>query len=359
MTSPAVKSFDVAIIGGGPSGLSAALVLARSNRSALVIDSDRPRNRRAQHVNGYLGLHAPAPQRLRAIGRQQCAEFGVEFCQAVVTRVESVNDTPKPGTEFRIHTEQGTVLTSRKVLFASGLRDQLPEINGMTDCYGVSVHHCPYCDGWYHRGQTIFAVGQKSESAMALAERLLGWTDKVIVLANGLGINADQQRRLAALGIALHEARIERLNHEAGKLQSVSLAPGPGIVAPAGSPDPLAASSRAGLARIVEGDALFFSAVPLQSCELPTELGCKLKEKRLVETDDHQCTGVPGIFVAGDADGDTQLAIVAAGEGATAAIAIHTELHSEDISRRLGEDPQGEAAASCTPAEKVAVNAGS
>lgn len=302
--------YDVIVIGGGPAGLSAALLLGRACRSVLVIDSGEPRNHAARQVNGYLGVEGARPQDHRARGHQQLAGYGVVCVTDRVVDAERVPDELLV-TIYRVNCVSGTNYIARKLLFATGVRDHLPEIRGLADCYGISVHHCPYCDGWEHRGQRLLALGATIETARGLAQLLLGWSTRISLLTNGHPLTAADQQSCQQLGIQHQEQRLQTLVHEDGKLRQVIF------------------ENQTSL----DADALFFASGSEPASDVPRRLGCMTKEKGHVETTSKQATSVPGIFLAGDADGDVQFAIVAAGEGATAATAINKELNDEDCTR--------------------------
>jgi thioredoxin reductase len=202
------------------------------------------------------------------------------------------------------------------VLFATGIRDQLPEIPGFRERYGVSVHHCPYCDGWEHQDGRIVAFGEAAESAISLAEALLRWSSQITLVTNGTELSEAERERLKAIGISVEESLVEFLDHEAGFVEAVIFRSGERLAV----------------------DTVFFSA-PSEPCSnLPMRMGCWTKDKDRVVTTDRQGTGVPGIFLAGDAGGDVQFTIVAAAEGAVAGMALKKELQEEDLARkRAGE----------------------
>lgn len=305
-----MEHYDAIIVGGGPAGLSAAILLGRACRNVVVVDAGEPRNRKARQVNGFLGLDEVSPVALRAKGELQARKVGVHFLQGEVTDAACLTG-PSP-TLFHVQLSDGTKLASRKLLFATGIRDRVPEIPGFKECYGVSVHHCPYCDGWEHRDGRIIAIGESSESVIALAETLLRWSNQVTVVTNGTELSNAETQSLTAIGVSVNESGVETLNHKAGFVESVVFESGEQLAT----------------------DSIFFSA-PSEPCSnLPMRMGCPTKDKDRVETTDRQGTGVPGIFLAGDADGEVQFSIVAAAEGAVAGMALNKELQEEDLARK-------------------------
>jgi thioredoxin reductase len=306
--------YDAVIIGGGPAGLSAALVLGRCRRKVLVIDSGEPRNAAAHAVHGYLGHEGVAPLGLRELGQAEIARYGAQWLADRATEAERLAVDETYPTLFSVKTANGRMFTSRKLLFATGMRDELPDFPGIRECYGVSVHHCPYCDGWEHTGQRILVYGEPPDSAVGLAINVRTWSDEVTVVTNGGPLDERDRQRLMRSGIAFRPEMIVRLVHDGQQLRGVELA-GYGTLA---------------------ADSLFFNTNQQPQCDLPARLGveCVEGDEITSPTNRKQRTNVPGVLLAGDADGNVQFAIVAAAEGATAAAAIHKELLEEDEGNR-------------------------
>jgi thioredoxin reductase len=276
----------------------------------IVFDEGTPRNFAARQINGFLGRDAIPPHELHEIALAQIAAYGVEFSRDKVVDVAKI---PKSSayrfqTGFQVATASGRVERCRKLLFATGVRDELPDIRGVAECYGRSVHHCPYCDGWEHRDQSLLAVGSSFEAAAGLALLLRQWSDRVVVLANGLSTDEESIRRLRHFEIPFHEPPVLELAHRDGQLAEAILFGGDRVPA----------------------DALFFNTSHRARSDLAASLGCRQEGDDVAATTDKQRTTVPGVFFAGDADGDVQFAIVAAAEGATAAVTMNRELHDED-----------------------------
>jgi thioredoxin reductase len=305
MTQNGNFDFDVGIVGGGPAGLSAAVMLGRARRRVVVFDHGRPRNRAALAVHGYLGLDGTTPNDLRERGRREAASYGVTFVGGEATAARRALDRGGQG-GFELRTAGGDVFGVRKLLLATGVIDEVPEIEGLADFYGRSVHHCPYCDGWEHRDQRLVALAD-GRDVVELAAALLGWSPRVTACTNGEALATSDCQELAVLGVDVRSEALVRLEGEGGQLQRVVFA----------QPPPLAC------------DALFFSAGQRQASRLLESLGCERTEKGQIPTYGKQGTDCPGLFVAGDADGDVQFAIVAAAEGAIAATAINAELVEE------------------------------
>lgn len=290
--------YDVVIIGGGPAGLSAALVLGRCRRRVLVCDDGHPRNARAQAVHGYLTRDGIPPFELLRLAHKELEPYGIEWMHGTATGVATTAQA------FDVVFASGDRVTTRTVLLATGVSDELPDIPGLQDCYGISVHHCPHCDGWEMRDKAIVALGEESSPA-GLALSLKTWSNQVIAATNGRArVTRVHRRQLAEHGILLREAAIARLEHDAGHLRRLVFADG----------------------SFVECEALFFTAPQRQQCDLAHTLGCEFTRQGTVKTDHLGQTCVRGVYVVGDASRDVQFAIVAAAEGAKAGVAINRAL---------------------------------
>jgi thioredoxin reductase len=295
---------DVVIVGAGPAGLSAALVLGRCRRKVLVCDNGKPRNWVSKRVSGFLTCDGMSPAELRRAGREQLALYdGVEI------RDLTVVDAQCRDFGFEVELEDGKRLTTRKLLLATGMIDDLPPIEGAEAFYGRGLHHCPYCDGWELRDQPLAVYGGGAP-AMGMALELTMWSRELVVCANGAVEFSDGDRQqLARAGIGIREERISRLEGDSGELERIRFASGEALPV----------------------RALFFPSRGRQRCDLAERLGCNMTEKGMVDTGKFETTAVRGVYVAGDASRNVQLVVIAAAEGATAAFAINTELVKEDL----------------------------
>src|SRR4051812_2214392 len=253
--------YDVLIVGGGPAGLSAALLLGRCRRRVLVVDSDRPRNAAARAMHGYLGRDGIPPREFLRLGRAEVGRYGVEVVDAEAdsARALSPGEDPDPRASFEVVTEDGRRFRSRKLLLATGVRDILPAIEGAEKYYGRGVHHCPYCDGWEHRDGSMVAYGA-GRAAVGLALSLRTWSDRVTACTDGKRVGPGDRDRLRRNGIALRTEPIARLDGTDDGLRRVVFRAGPPL----------------------ECDALFFNTDQVQRSELPTMLGCRIKSRNQV-----------------------------------------------------------------------------
>jgi thioredoxin reductase len=296
--------YDVIIVGGGPAGLSAALVLGRCRRSVLLCDSGKYRNDASPAMHGFLSRDGVAPAEMRHIGREQLAPYDVEIRDVLVT------DARKEGNHFEVSLAGGDTASGRKLLLATGLVDWLPDIPGLRELYGKSVHHCPYCDGWEQRDEPV-AVHGRGDTGVGLALALLRWTADVVLCTDGPAeLSAEDAERLARNGIEVRQGRITRLEGSEGRLALIHFEDG----------DSLARS------------AMFLEVEHVQRSNLAAKLGCEVDSQRGVRADGKwEETCIEGVFIAGDASLDLRLAIVAAAEGAKAAFGVNKQLSDEEM----------------------------
>lgn len=302
---PPSSLYDVVIVGAGPAGLSAALILGRARRTVLICDNGRPRNAASHALHGYLTRDGIHPREFLAIGRKELTPY-----TTVSLRDIGVADAAcEADGRFKVTLADGTSVRSRKLLLATGVCDNLPEIPGIQAMYGRSVFHCPYCDGWEIRDQPIAIYGQEHRG-IGLSLELTAWSRDLVLCTDGPGgIGGDDRARLARNGIRIREERVAALEGRDGMLER--------IVFESGEPLPRR--------------AMFFSAGQFQRSQLAVRLGCEVSEKGTVWTGKYESTHLPGLYVAGDASRAVQWVIVAAAEGAEAAFAINTDLINEDL----------------------------
>lgn len=298
--------YDVCIVGAGPAGLNAALILGRCRRNVLMLDSGKPRNGASRALHGFLSRDGTPPLDLRSLGRKELARYSTV---RLLENSEAV-DARRIDGEFRLTLGNGQRVRSRVLLLATGRIDLVPPKPGFAKYYGAGVFHCPYCDGWEHRDQPLVAYGQ-GDRVFDMSLALRGWSRDVTLCSDGpCKLTTEQRRRLTANEIpVLEEPIIEARGDEAELLREI----------------------------VFEGRAtiacrgLFFCSDCLQKSPLAKNLGCDLDEDGSVMCDGHAATRVPGLFVAGNVRGGVHLAIVAAAEGAEAAMAINEWLHDREL----------------------------
>jgi thioredoxin reductase len=296
--------FDVIVIGGGPAGLSAALMLGRCRRRVLVCDDRQPRNRHSRALHGYLTRDGIDPSQLTALGRAELVTYGVELREvtaSAVTRFE---------TGFAVSFESGGEERSAFLLIATGVVDELPEIPGLRECYGRSVFHCPYCDGWERRDRRLAALG-RGKSGTQLALSLKTWSASVALMTDGARLHTVERAHLARRGIDLVTDPVARFEHDSGQLTAIACMSG----------------------KTLPMDAVFFTTGQHSHSRLARDLGCSFNRRGTVDTGNQCETNIPGLFVAGDASRDAQFVVVAAAEGVKAALAINRTLQEAEDRR--------------------------
>lgn len=268
-----VNLFDVIIIGGSYAGLSGAMALGRSLKNVLVIDAGRPCNKQTPHSHNFLTRDGEAPEEIFAIARQQVKQYStVTFYDGIAS------DAEKTDQGFEVSTQTGKTFTAKKLIFATGIKDELPDISGFSECWGISVIHCPYCHGYEFRGKPtgIFANGEKAFHLASLVNNL---TDKLYLLTNGTpDFTSDQIKTLKKHNIQVFDSKLSELEHQSGQLNAILFDDG----------------------TTLKLEALY-AAVPFsQHSDLPVKLGCQLTDHGHLKVDQLQKTSIPGIYACGD-----------------------------------------------------------
>lgn len=306
MGEAVAERHDVVIVGGGPAGLNAALMLGRCRRDVVVCDAGEPRNARSRWVSGFATRDGTEPAELRRLARDELGRYpSVSFRPVHVTGVSRREDG------FAVSVADGDSLICRKLILAPGLRSDVPDFPGAHEFYGRGVYPCPYCDGWEHRDEPLVAFGRGHE-ARGIALELSVWSDRITLVTHGPSdIPAPHRQDLQRRGIEVIEDAIERLDGDPDRdgLESIRFVGG----------------------RRFEGRAIFHAFEECRQSPLIEEIGCELTDTGAVATHHCERTNIPGLFVAGDASRRVKFAVVAAAEGAMAAFAANTELLKEDL----------------------------
>ncbi|WP_217558828.1 NAD(P)/FAD-dependent oxidoreductase [Paenibacillus sp. GbtcB18] len=302
------RQIDVIIIGGGPAGLNAALVLGRARKSVVVIDEERPRNRVTRESHGFLTRDGISPAEFRRIAREQIAAYpSVRFVTDSAVTVTGADGN------FQITTGQGTVYTCKKLLFAAGKKDLPLDISGLADVYGKSAFVCPYCDGWELRDQPLVLI-VKGGAALHSARTVSGWSKRLTICTNGPDeLTEEQREELKAHHIPVFDSPIARIESTGGMVEQVVLEDGSAIPC----------------------KGIFFAPKLAAGSDLPREIGCRMTEGGSVVADPFGKTNVPGVFSAGDAASEMYQAITAASLGSLAAVGINSELLAESWESRI------------------------
>jgi len=310
------RQYDVVVVGGGAAGLSGAVALARSRRSVLVVDAGQPRNAPAAGVHNYLGREGARPADLLAAGRAEVASYGGSVVPGVATAVRREDDG-----DFRVTLDDGQELAARRLLVATGLVDELPDLPGLAERWGRDVLHCPYCHGWEVRDQPIgiLATGPTAVHQALLFRQL---SDDVVFFRHiGPELPAEQAEQLTALGIPMVDGEVTGIEVVDGRLTGVRLASGE-VVARAAVVVAPRFTARAGVL-----DALGIAAAD-------QEMGGSVVGSA-VPADPTGATAVPGVWVAGNISDMSAQVVVSAAAGMRAGAMINADLVAEDARRAV------------------------
>jgi thioredoxin reductase len=303
---PSNTRLDVVVIGGGAAGLTAALVLGRARRSVAIVDAGEPRNAPAAHMQGFLSRDGMPPAELLAAGRSEIAGYGVGF---VSDRVDSI----EPG--FVVRLAGGDALVARRVLLATGCRDELADIPGVRERWGRDLLHCPYCHGWEVRDQPLGVLGTNAGSVQH-ALLIRQWSDDVVFFAHTVELGPLDLARLDARGVQVEYGEVARLVIEEDRLTGVELPDG----------------------RRIPRAAVFIRPINVPHPDgLLAGLGCEVDDAGFPVVDHTGKTSVAGVWVAGNAADPRAQVITSAGAGSAAAIAINADLVGEDVRRAMEE----------------------
>ncbi len=299
-----IENFDVIIVGGSYAGLSAALSLGRALRKVLVIDSGNPCNEQTPHSHNFLTRDGETPAQISEKGKKEVLKYpSVSFLQ---DRVVSVSRNEG---HFKVQTEEKALFSAKKIIFATGLIDIIPEIAGFAECWGISILHCPYCHGYEHRNLPtgVFANGQAGYDQ---AKFLSNWTKDLVLYTDGKStLTEEQTANLKRRDIPIVEKEIQGFEHSSGKISHIVYKDG----------------SKQGL------KVLYASPEVKQQSELPCELGCEFTEHGRIEVDIFQKTTVEGIYAAGDNSSLGRAVPVAVAAGSVAGVMLNKELVEEEF----------------------------
>jgi thioredoxin reductase len=294
---------DCIIVGGGPAGLNAAVVLGRSRRKVLVFDTGTHRNRYSHGMHNYLTRDDIMPLDFLNLCRREIKKYKVQLKKKRV-----INARKNPDGLFVVKDANDGLYYSKKLLIATGLKDNIPDLTGIKEMYGISVFHCPYCDGWEVRDKKL-GVYARNKNGAELALALKTWSRDVTLFTDGKNkIKPEQLEQLEKNDVEVIRERIDRLEGNAGYLKQIVF--------------------KTGDTRKCE--ALFFVNGFEQQCNLFETFGVNRTSKGIALTNRYQQTNIDGLYVAGDASRDMHFVVVAAAEGAKAGVIINKELQKQE-----------------------------
>jgi len=298
------RIFDVIIIGGSYSGMAAAMALGRARRDVLIIDSGKPCNAQTPHSHNFLTRDGETPAEIAAFAKQQVLQYSTITFLADV----AIKGT-KTANGFEIKAASGETYAASKLVFATGIRDMLPAITGIAECWGISVLHCPFCHGYEVRDEQTGIFGN-GETVYELASLITNWTDDLTIFTNGPStLTPEQNTKLGSHSIKVIENEIDNLVHSAGYLKRVIFKDGTTAVL----------------------TAAYVRNPFRQVCQLPETMGCELTEDGYIKVDAMQATTVPGIYACGDNTNKLRTLANAVAGGTTTGMVISKQLISSEF----------------------------
>ncbi|MBO8193331.1 NAD(P)/FAD-dependent oxidoreductase [Streptomyces oryzae] len=304
-TGTAGKVYDVVVVGAGAGGLNAALVLARARRTVAVVDAGRPRNAPSAHMYGFLSRDGMSPAALLEAGRAELSGYGVDFFDNHVDEISH---------GFFVRLSGGAVLKARRIVVATGLRDQLPGLPGIRERWGRDLLHCPFCHAYEVRDEPLGVLGTHPagvNQALLLAQ----WSPDIVYFPHTRALSDQDRERLTARGVRIAEGEIKSLAVDDGQLRGVELTDG----------------------RVVPRGAVFVFPDMVPNDALLTGLGCAKDEQGRVATDRSGRTSVFGVWAVGNVVDPRAQVVTAAGMGSAAAFALTHDLVDEDVERAVEE----------------------
>lgn len=295
--------FDVIIVGGSYSGLAAAMALGRSLRDVLIIDSEKPCNRQTPHSHNFLTQDGNTPKEISEIAKQQVLKYETIKFQKGIAISASKEDFG-----FTVKTDSDEIFNAKKLIFATGLKDIFPNIEGFSECWGISILHCPYCHGYEVKNQETGIISN-GEIGFEFARLISNWTKKLTIFTNGKATFTEEQfEKLSSKNIQIMEKEILKVNHSEGKIESLEFIDHSKVTI----------------------KAIYARPNFEQHCKIPEDLECEINEQGLIKVDSFQKTTVKNVYACGDNSAMRSLA-VAVSTGTMAGVVANKELIEEEF----------------------------
>ena len=301
---PDNNNFEVIIIGGSYSGLSAAMSLGRALRNVLIIDSGNPRNKQTPHSHNFLTQDGKTPSQISAIAKEQVSQYKtIKFYSGLAVR------GTKTEKGFEIKTEAGDLFYSKKLILATGMRDIMPDIKGFAECWGISVIHCPYCHGYEVKNEKTGILGN-GDYGFEFSRLVNNWTKDLTLYTNGKSILTKEQiDKLKKHDIPIVEKKIDGFEHANGQIQNIVFND----------------TSKTSI------KAIYARPVLIQHSDIASQVGCELTEQALVKVDTSQKTTINGVFACGDNSNSSKDIALAVSAGMVAAGTVNKEIIQEEF----------------------------
>lgn len=298
------KIYDAIIIGGSYSGLAAGMALGRALKNVLIIDSGLPCNAQTPHSHNFITQDGETPQAIASKAREQVAQYKtIEFYSGLAV------DASKTETGFTITIQTGETFEAKKLIFATGVRDIMPEIRGAAACWGISMIHCPYCHGYEVRNEKT-GILANGEMGFEFSKLIHNWTKELTLFTNGKStLSEEQSSKLKAKGISMDEREIDGFEHKNGYIELVQFKDG----------------------STVQLKAMYAKLPFKQHSDLPEKLGCKISDLGFIEVDPFQKTTIPGIYACGDNVTPMRSVANAVGAGTLTGAMLSRELIDEEF----------------------------
>lgn len=298
------ENFDVIIIGGSYSGLSAGMSLGRSLRNVLIIDNGKPCNRQTPHSHNFVTHDGKTPAEIAKLAKEDVEKYDtIQFYNGMVVK------TKKTTEGFEVETSSSEKFYAKKLIIASGVKDMMPEIPGFAECWGISVIHCPYCHGYEVKNE-ITGILSNGDMAYEFSKLIFNLTKNLTLFTNGkASLSKEQIEKLNQNKIILNEDEIKEIKHENGVIQKLVFKNGEEVSLQA-----------------------LYAKIPFeQNINVSADLGCELTEQGFIKVDMMQKTNIPGAFACGDNVTMMRSVANAVAQGSFAGAVVNKELADEEF----------------------------